>query len=399
LFDIGGRPMFRLALCLFVFFCFHVEARAGSPAGDKTSPTLDPTAAMQNNSSDISAFWVGHSLVEQRTPSEWGDVDLPTLVGLFAKDRGLKYRAQLHALWGSPLSALWRGKPHSYARDASEMVAKREAFERDAGSFNTMVLTEALPVSRTRGTEYSAYYLRQFYCALKRSNPSARVYLFQTWVNLQGGDPGAGYSAMERFDWSAEMAKEQLAWAELATAAVQPKVRQPSFLDRLGWVSITDSVCPATDAIDVIPVGDVLRTLNQRLKQPGDADAFRKPDGKLFSLSDLFQNPYLNWPDRWPLKAADDAASVEKEKSELVLKDPSKSHDDIHSSLAGIYVSALTHFSVLYGQSPVGLRYPSELGHKLAQTLQCIVWDVVNKGGAVDDASQADCSVGRAPPT
>ena len=88
-------------------------------------------------------YWVGHSLIESKVKTETGRVDLMTLVGTFARARGLDYSHGDHTLWGASLSALWRGRPHGYDRDATEILPKREEFERTSSSFDTLVLTEA----------------------------------------------------------------------------------------------------------------------------------------------------------------------------------------------------------------------------------------------------------------
>jgi hypothetical protein len=327
---------------------------------------------------DRSVFWVGHSLVEQRTASEWGEIDLMSMVGLLAKDRALGYRSTGHALWGSPVSALWRGKPHGYDRDASSMVPRREAFERTAANYDTLVLTEALPVAKAIRHEYSAYYVRLFYCTLKRANPRARVYLYQTWVNLQAGDTSAGYPSVEQFDWFAEMARERAAWALLADTASKPGVRQPSALDRIGWVSSTDAGCTTSDPILIVPVGDVLVRIAQRMARPQPTDDFRLASAAMLSLTDMVANPIVNWPTDWPRTqplAPDELRSI---RAGFRRRDSAKPHDDIHMSELGIYVAALTHFATLYGQSPLGLRHPDWIGEGVARTLQCIVWEVVS---------------------
>jgi hypothetical protein len=348
---------------------------------DKTSAgkLSEHAHTMSSAEMDRSVFWVGHSLIEQKASSEWGEVDLMSMVGLFARDRGLGYRTEGHVLWGSPVSALWRGRPHGYARDASSMVPRREAFERDAKHYDTMVLTEGLPVEKALRHEYSAYYIRMFYCTLKRANPSARVYLYQTWVNLQAGDAGGGYPPIERFDWVAEMASQRTTWERLADSASRPGVRQPTSFDRIGWVSSTDAGCSTDDPILLVPVGNVLVRIGQRIAKPEPADDFRLASGDTMTLADLFSNPYVNWPRDWPLRQSAESADLQTVRTGLKLRDPSKPHDDIHSSQLGIYVAALTHFATLYRQSPRGLRHPAWIGDGAARTLQCITWEVVSR--------------------
>lgn len=319
--------------------------------------------------SSLSVYWVGHSLVEQKADTDWGRIDLMSAVGLLAKARGLAYAAGDHTLWGSALSALWRGSPHGHARDARSMVPKREVFQRDAARYDTLVATELLPLDVAMNYEFSAYYLRQFLCAQKTANPAARVYVYQTWVNLQGGAQASGSG----FDWRARMLAQRKAFDTLADQAAQPSVRTPGpFGSR--WLSYTtDGGCNVVSPILTVPVGATLVEIHDRIAAPRDGDRFELPDGRRLTLGDLFANPYLDWPSAGQR-----------------LRDPSRPHDDIHASALGIYLSALVHFATLYRQSPVGLPAPSVVGPALAATLQCIAWQTVvrdpRSGAAGDEA-------------
>ena len=350
--------------------------------------------------SQVSVYWVGHSLMEQKGPSDWGQIDLMSLVGIFAKAKGLDYRMGDHTLWGTPLSGQWRGRPHGYDRDASQMVAKREAFERSAGTYDALVLTEGVPVAGALTSEFSAYYLRRFYCTLKQANPKARVFLYQSWIGVQSeGKPPGKIPAAYHYDWRAEMARERAAWHKLAEAAARPDVQAPSsyrWLDRVGskfgWTSVSDGGCKIADPILIVPVGDTLVRIADRLAQPRDGDHFSKADGSQFRLVDLFANPYVNWPAEWPLAAGVPAIDEKAAFERLKLRDPSKPHDPIHSSLDGIYVTALVHFAVLYRQSPVGLPFPAMMGERLARTLQCIAWQTVTNTPQSGVSGPADCA-------
>ncbi len=332
--------------------------------------------ARANGLGSISVYWIGHSIINTKAQTDEGTIDLMSLVGSFAKARGLGYTMGDHTFSGIPLSAQWRGRPHSYDRDASEMVSKREAFERDAAHYDTVVLTEALPLQASLKNEYSTYYLRKFYCTIKNANPSARVFLYESWINLHGSDPYAGYPPMHEFDWRAEMVAQRARWEALADGALQPQVPQPSWRARLGLKSMTNGGCAPKEPIQIVPVGQALIVLHDRLANPRPGDRFERPDGRRLKISDLVENPYVNWPETWPTRDAK-AEDVEAQRQALVLRDPTRPLDDIHPTATGIYLSALVHFATLYGQTPVGLPAPSFLGKPLAETLQCIAWETV----------------------
>lgn len=325
-------------------------------------------------------YWVGHSLLESKAQSDWGEISLMDLVERFAESRGLGYRAGDHTLWGSSMAALWRGKPHSYNRDASQMVTKREEYVRNAGRFDTLVLTESLPVAWAAKNEYSAYYLRRFACPLVEANPHARVFLYQTWVNFQGQDPNATPLPPYKFDWRSEMRAQRAVWEEIADAASKPRVRAPGgWLSRLGWASTGNGGCDAEFPVSIVPVGDALVALADHIDRPQAGDILTWPDGKPLAMADFFANPYAEWPSEWPLDdtTPDAAAAAETTFKTLTLQNPAKPADDIHPSAHGIYFAALVHFATLYRQSPAGLPAPAALGEDLARALQCIAWDTV----------------------
>ncbi len=342
---------------------------------------------------DASIFWVGHSLVEGKAKTDdWGEIDLMGLVGRFAEARGLGHRMGEHTLWGSPLSALWRGRPHGFDRDAAEMVAKREAYEGSAGQFDTLVLTESLPVNWAVDHEFSAYYVRRFACPMIEKNAQARVYLYQTWVNFQGNDPNSKFPPPHLFDWTAEMKAQRKVWENIADAASHPNVPAPGgWLSRLGWPATGDGGCPRNFHVFIVPVGQAMLALSERLAAPLAGDMFELPGGGKLSMADLFANPYVDWPADWPLaKSAPDidpAASLAR----LTRRDPDRPLDDIHASAIGIYFAALVHFATIYRQSPEGLPAPADVGDDLARTLQCIVWNTVVSDPRSGVHGRADC--------
>ncbi len=243
--------------------------------------------------------------------------------------------------------------------------------------------------------EFGSYYLRRFYCTLKQANPNARVFLYQSWLALQAdvSRPDASPPPY-RYDWRAEMAKERVAWIALADAASRPGVRAPSryrWLNKLDWTSKSDAGCKIDDPIHVVPVGDVLVHIADRLVRRRDSDHFLRKDGTPFQMADLFANPYVNWPVDWPLPNGTQAMDVKAVLARLKLRDPGKAFDPHHASLEGIYVAALVHFAVLYRQSPVGLPFPAILGEGLARTLQCIAWQTATNTPQAGIGGEGDC--------
>lgn len=337
-------------------------------------------------------YWIGHSLMEARADTPDGPVDLLTLVGQFAEHRSLSYRAGDHTLWGSSLSAMWRGRPHSFDRDAAPLVEKRRAFEASAASWDSVVATEVLPLATSLRTEFSAYYLRRFYCSLKRANPRARVYVYESYVHFNGSDPHAGYGPPHKFDWRAHMHAQIPFWEELADAAASGSVRAPSLLSRFGLASRSDGGCDDREPIFSVPVGRAMLRLAERLAAPRAGDDFLRPSGDRLQMADLYANPYVTWPSAWPTAEKLPATEVREVFAGLRARDPSKPLDDIHPSALGIYFTALVHFSTLYRQSPVGLPIPNYVGDGVGRTLQCIAWETVLSTPRAGVMGQFECS-------
>jgi hypothetical protein len=326
---------------------------------------------------DVSVFWVGHSLVEVKGTTDWGEHSLMTLLGRLASERGLGYRMGDHTLWGSSMSALWRGRPYNYSRNASSMVPKREEFERSAAQYDTLVITEGVPLDLSLKHEYSAYYLRRFYCTLKKANPAARVYLYQTWVNFQGADVYAKYPSADKFDWRAEMVAQRKVWEQLADEGSRAKVREPGMMDKLGWTSTGDGGCTIEDPIFMVPAGQAFVALFDHLVKLTPDETPKLTNGDPLTVGQLYGNPYVDWPSDWPLRGDASVADPQAVISKLKVRRPDFPHDDIHASPLGVYFVALVHFATLYRQSPMGLPAPAFIGDNVAKTLQCVAWKTV----------------------
>lgn len=334
-------------------------------AAEGAAVDIDWARQRQGPKASASVYWVGHSLVEHKSATTEGVLDLMSLVGTFAKAKGLGYEMGDHTLWGSPLSALWRGRPHAYDRDASPMVEKRKRFQSgEAAKYDTLVLTDGVPVSKAIEYEYSPYYVRRFYCAIKTANPAARVYLYENWVNFDGPEDQAG-----RFDWRQVMRAERTAWEELAEIARKPSVIRPSWRSFI-WPATSDGGCRVSDPIFIIPVGQALLALAERLERPRAGDMFELPGGQRLAMTDLVVNPYVKRPGIRP-------EDVSAQNTARILRDPEKPHDDIHLTAIGIYFVSLVHFATIYRQSPTGLSPIAVLGEGAARTLSCIAWETV----------------------
>ena len=327
----------------------------------------------------IKVYWVGHSLMEGKQPIDGKKEMLLTYVGRLAEFKNYKYQFGDHTRWGMPLSGMWRGKNHVWGRDATPMLPKRIQFQKDASTYDAIVLTEGVPIGGPIKEEYTSYYVQQFYCTLMNANPNARVYLYETWVGYQGGGNVGAYGPAAAYDWSKKMIADRKLWEQAADQAMGPKIPEPGLFSKVkSFFAKQQPPCAKGYPIFIVPTGTAKVKLLERLNNPQPEDHFVYADGRKFEFSDIFLNPYVDWPKKWPL-SQEEAKKVDEKAiiSKLTLRNPKNGFDDIHPTALSIYYNSLVHFATLYRTSPVGLYTPDFIGEKFGKTLQCIAWETV----------------------
>ncbi len=260
----------------------------------------------------LRVFHIGHSLVNRNMPFM-----LEQLAGA-----GHDHRSQLG--WGATLQSHWepdvpingfkQENAHPRYQDAHEAVR--------SGRFDAVVLTEMVEIRDAIKYFDSPKYLRLWAREARTNRPDTRVYLYETWHQLNDAE---GW--LERVDkdlgryWEGEL---------LAKGLVHGDTGGPVY---------------------VIPAGQVMARFVRRLEQAPGLPG-------LSSRSDLF------------------------------VRNPDGTQDNIHLNDIGNYLVALTHYAVLYHRSPVGLPFrlkradgtdadaPDEA---TARAMQEVVWDVVTK--------------------
>jgi hypothetical protein len=332
---------------------------------------VDHRAFAQGPVEARTVYWVGHSLMNAVDSYVDGSTSLMERVGALARARGLAYGHFDHTLWGSPLSVNYRGAAHSFDRSAPEMAERRRELTERGQRYDAMVLTESLPLRSTRPHEHTEYYLGRFACEYERANPNGRVYLFESWPNLQSAHGSDGLGSPARWDWARRLREDRAEWEGIADRASRGGLMAPGLLGRLErWTS--PPTCRPAAPIFLVPVGTVLARLAERLERERVDYA-----GERLAPHHLFVNPYLDWPADWPRDDVDEDAA-RRVLTTLPRRHPNADPDDIHASDLGIYVNALVHFAVLYRQSPEGLPPLAEgLSAETAARLQALVWEVV----------------------
>lgn len=259
-------------------------------------------------------FHLGHSLVNR---------NMPDMILQMAEQRGLEHRYESQIGWGTPLKSHWepseeifgfeKENAHPRYRDVSEALG--------SGDYNAVVLTEMVEIRDAIAYFGSAEYLHNFANLAREGRSDVRVYLYETWHNVD--DPEG---------WRTRLEKDRARYWE----------------DGILRPALAYDTPPLP--IYVIPVGQVLAEVARQIEA-----------GQLREIS-----------------------AVE----ELFARNEDGTLDTIHVDHLGNYISALTHFAVLYHQSPVGLGQTVTLydqkeafsvtSPELAEQLQRIVWDVVS---------------------
>lgn len=128
-------------------------------------------------------YHLGHSLVGR---------DMPALLAQMAEagqGPGHAYESQLG--WGTPLRAHWehpRVEILGYEQDNAHPRFRpaREALA--SGDYDAVVLTEAVEIRDAIRWQASAAYLARWAEAARAGNPDVRVYLYETWHQLDDKD-------------------------------------------------------------------------------------------------------------------------------------------------------------------------------------------------------------------
>lgn len=308
-------------------------------------------------------YWVGHSLMSSRDPNVPNGPNLIETVGELARAAGLRYEAFDHTLWGSPLSLAYRGRSHAGRREP-ELASRRAALDRDR--YDTLVLTDTVPIDAARRYEHSSYYAARFACDVLQREPAARIYLYESWVGLQGV---ADAAPPHTWDWGARLLVERRGYEALADEVSAGQLPEPGFFGR--WTRWWSRTC-RPGPVFLVPVGTAFRALATALAD----GSWVREDGSRILLEDFFVNPYVDWPSEWP-DASLDEASARARVAGLMLRHPEREVDDIHPSALGIYFAGLVHYATLYRRSPEGLPPVEALDRVESLRLQRLVWDVV----------------------
>ena len=255
--------------------------------------------------SPASVYFVGHSLVGR---------EMPHFLAQLAPG-GHRYESQMG--WGAELQSHWEPDVPLNGGDVENDHPRfREAHDAvGSGEYSVLVLTEKVEIKDAVKYHEPWRYLANWAKKAWASNPNTRVYLYETWHQLD--DPNGWVARLDN-DLS-EFWEGEIADRAMAVEGVE----RPIYM---------------------IPAGQVMAAFARALEREGGLD-------EMTTHHDFF-------------------------------------NDMIHPNELGAYLVALTHYAVIYGQSPVGL--PHRLTRtdgkeaqaptaEVARLMQETVWEVVTQ--------------------
>lgn len=211
---------------------------------------LPPLAAVPANApplappdAGLQVFHLGHSLVGR---------DMPAMVQQLAHAAGFAGHDHASQLgWGTPLRAHWDAdiaitgfaeeNAHARFRPAHEAIA--------SGAYDAVILTEMVELRDALRWHDGAAYFRRWAQAARHARPDVRLYLYETWHDLEHPD---GW--LNRLDTD-------------PAALWEGRLLAPSWAD------------PALGGVHVIPAGRVMAALARALQTEGAVAGLSDPRG------------------------------------------------------------------------------------------------------------------------
>lgn len=158
----------------------------------------------------LSVYHLGHSLVGR---------DMPAMLAQLAG--GHDYASQLG--WGASLRNHWTGEISGFEQANAHDQFKPAEATLASGRVDALVLTEMVEIKDAIAYHESAEYLALWDKLARTGNPDIRVYLYETWHNL---DDPAGW--LQRIDsdlglfWEGELLRPAMAETDVGTIYVIP---------------------------------------------------------------------------------------------------------------------------------------------------------------------------------
>ncbi len=334
-----------------------VDAPVDAPPGTDAGPGVDSSTGFDGGTigsdprSSATVYWIGHSLMSHRDYNHPSSSTLFELMGEFARAGGYGYDEYRHTTPGAPLSWNW-----------NEEAGLRSEIESRGARYDVMVMTEGISLIESMTWHSTPFYAQRFQCAMQNANPSAEVFLYESWHHLYGSDPDQRYPEPHVYDWRARLDEDRPRWEQVIDDAARADLPNPDsgFYDA--------ARCTPARPMRLIPVGTAIGAL---------VDAMETGDARWEGLTrhQLVQNGYRNWPEEWPVAPG---TSVDwRARMSTLQTIHGGTLDDIHASRTLIYFVALVHYATVYRRTPVGLPAANGVSAGLAQAMQELAWNVV----------------------
>lgn len=163
------RPAF---LCMLLSACGLAKC-APDPLGPQETATLYARPVPPPEGL-LSVYHLGHSLVGR---------DMPAMLAQLA-GAGHGHESQLG--WGAELQAHWGDVPLEGGETENDHPRFREAHEAvESGEYDALVMTEKIGLEDSIKYHDSWYYLSLWAEKAVAANPEIRLYLYETWHNLE----------------------------------------------------------------------------------------------------------------------------------------------------------------------------------------------------------------------
>jgi|GEM_PF-860139 len=278
------------------------EPQPESTKPEQSQPDVPPPVKITKRS----VFFVGHSLI---------NTIMPYMMGKMATSLKYNHSFAYQIINGANLKYNWSNSGKGQGKDARKEIA--------TGKYDTLVITEAVPLDNHTKWSGTNDYAGRFYDLAVKNNKKAQVYLYETWHCINSGTP------------------KGCKWDNGAKVAWRTRLKQ----DIKKWQGIVDAVnkkhAGKGPKMLLIPAGQALGNLVdaiQAKKVPG----FTRKE-QLFA-------------------------------------------DDIHMNDAGNFFIALVHLAVIYKQNPAGVstNIKGQWGQSFktpsaqaAKVMAKIAWDTV----------------------
>lgn len=321
---------------------------------------------------------MGHSLV----------TGLPELLTTLVSSRGDIHSFYDHNVPGAPIGWNWGNPDPAWDGGVNTKILPLVSpGHADYGTFDTIVVTEGVPIQPSYRWWSSGFYARKFFCAARRAHPNAELFLYESWGHMQRTDPdfptyysNPDFNPGGNWDFVTYQRLSRPVWNAIADEASNPALTPvlpaltPVLPDYTTWrlPGGDPGNCTGTLDVKIVPTGQALANLIERIAANRVGDNWTYAGAALggrLSMLDLFSNPYTDFPSNTTTVHGGEV-------------------DDIHPSNVLLYLNALVHSSVIYRKNPANLPAANGVPENIASILREVAWETVTNDSRTGVNSQ-----------